>query len=126
MKPFNFGHFNTDSTNFTLTVIFFFQKETKTAPKSPDYYYYCISRSSRSFGHFPTISNYFKRFPNTTEDVQRLLGPSTFEHRLKVMSDFIVDFYQEQIRIDDPKTMAFYEKPFKPTRVFHGTVNIKK
>ena len=42
------------------------------------------------------------------------------------MSDFIVDFYQEQIRIDDPKTMGFYEKPFKPTRVFPGTVNIKK
>ena len=35
-------------------------------------------------------------------------------------------FFQEQIRIDHPKTMGFYEKPFKPTRVFPGTVNIKK
>ena len=41
------------------------------------------------------------------------------------MSDFIVDFYQEQLRVDDPKTMSFHEKPFKPTRVFPGTVNIK-
>ena len=107
MKKFNFEDFNSDSKNFTIAVIFFFQKETKTAPKSPDYYFYCILRSSRSFGHFPTIPNYFKRFPNTTEDVQRLLCPSPFEHRLKVMSDFIVDFYQEQIRIDQPKTMGF-------------------
>ena len=42
------------------------------------------------------------------------------------MSDFIVDFYEEQRRIDDPKTVGFHEKPFKPTRVFPGTVNIKK
>ena len=45
---------------------------------------------------------------------------------LKVMSDFIVDFYEEQRRIDDPKNVGFPEKPFKPTRVFPGTVNIKK
>ena len=109
MKKFNFEHFKSDIKNFTLTVIFFFQKETKTAPKRPDINIIVYQGVPlRSFGHFPTIPNYFKRFPSTTEDVQRLLGSSPFEHRLKVMSDFIVDFYQEQIRIDQPKTMGFH------------------
>ena len=106
MKKFNFEDFNSDSKNFTITVIFFSRKKQKRLQKVQIItfiVYQGVQGVSAIFRQFPIISKiseHYRRCP-------KIARPSPFEHRLKVMSDFIVDFYQEQIRIDQPKTMGF-------------------
>ena len=67
MKQLNFRHFNTNSKKFFETVNFF-QKEAKTASKRP--ILFCLVFKG-VFGHFTTISDYFRRFPKTTDDSRR-------------------------------------------------------
>ena len=69
MKQLKFGHFNTNSKKFTLTVNYSFSRKKQKQLQKAN----IISlRISRSFGYFPTIPDYFKRFPKTTEDSRRL------------------------------------------------------
>ena len=81
MKQLHFSHINTNSKKFTVTVNFF-QKETKTAPKGQ---YYFVKYIKEFSAIFPTIPDYFKRFPKTAEDSRRL--PKIFEDR-KMSEDF--------------------------------------
>ena len=65
MKQLNFRHFNNESKKFFEIVIFFFQKEEKTASKRP--VLFCLVYQGVS-GHFTTILDYFRRFPKATDD----------------------------------------------------------
>ena len=85
MKQLNFRHVNTTSKKFTVTVNFF-QKETKTAPNRP--ILFCLVYQ-RVFGHFATIPDYFRTFPETTEDPRRLPRMSEDSRRcLRTTEDF--------------------------------------
>ena len=62
MKQLNFRYFNTDSKKFFETVNFF-QKEAKKAPKRPVLFY-------DTSGLFQKISEGYRRFPKTNEEVR--------------------------------------------------------
>ena len=77
MKQLNFRHFDTKSEKLNVAVTFF-QKETKTAPKGP--ILFCIVHQG-VFGHFWTISDYFRRFSKTSKDCGRRLEIFEDSHR---------------------------------------------
>ena len=79
MKQLNFWHFNINTKKFAVTVIFFFQNETQTAPKKQYYFVWHIKEFSAICDIFPFISEDFRKLPNISEDVQR--KPKIFEEK---------------------------------------------
>ena len=75
MKQINFRHFNTNSKKSFETVIFS-QKEAKTAQKRPILFCLVYLRSFWPFydnsGLFQKISEGYRRFPKTNEEVRPL------------------------------------------------------
>lgn len=62
-----FRHFNTNGKKFTVSINF--SVKNKIGSKKVSNILYSISSS---FGHFPTIPDYFKRSAKTIEDGRRL------------------------------------------------------
>ena len=72
MKQLNFGHFNTDSKKFTVTVIFFPEQNKNKNSSKFKANIICFLVNQGVFGNSPTIPDYIRRFPKTTEDSQKL------------------------------------------------------
>ena len=71
IKKLNFRHFNTNSKKFTVTVVFFFQRETKRLQKNQYYFKSSISRSFRLFvRRLPKVSEGCRRCPKTTKHLR--------------------------------------------------------
>ena len=69
-----FRHFNTNGKKFTVSINF--SVKNKIGSKKVSNILYSISSS---FGHFPTISDYFKRSAKTIEDFRRSKLPKMEE-----------------------------------------------
>ena len=121
LKQLNFRHFNTNSKKFTVTFNFF-HEEKKRRQKIQ----IILFSISGNLGHFPTIPDYFRRFPKATENVRRLetISEETPENFPLYCRRYIyiwtTYFCSDQMRV-------FHERPSKHLTVFSlERVNIKK
>ena len=76
MKQLNFEHFKTNSKEFFETIIFFQKVAKKEGSKKANIILFSISRSFWPFydnsGLFQKISEGYRRFPKTYEEVRPL------------------------------------------------------
>ena len=76
MKQLNFQHFTTNSKEFFETIIFFQKVAKKEGSKKANIILFSISRSFWPFydnsGLFQKISEGYRRFPKTNEEVRPL------------------------------------------------------
>ena len=111
LKQLNFRRFLKhlfNSKKIHCNIKFFFQEEKNRGQKSQ----IILFSISGNFGHFPTIPDYFRRFPKTTEDVRRLEKIS--EDKTKNF-DFIVVviFICERYIFTENQIWVSREKPSK-------------